>query len=102
MIPSKQIGDKKKIAELEKSIDKSRKESDKLNKEYQKYIDKQSKSGPSGSSGSSMAADLYAQAHKDEETFRKMKQDHAESKGKLAKMIHEMSQKDLDVADLET
>lgn len=49
-----------------------------------------------------MAADLYAQAHKDEETFRKMKQDHAESKGKLAKMIHEMSQKDLDVADLET
>ena len=49
-----------------------------------------------------MAADLYAQAHKDEETFRKMQQDHADSKGKLAKMIHEMSQKELDVADLET
>ena len=31
-----------------------------------------------------------------------MKQDQAESKGKLAKMIYEMSQKDLDVADLET
>ena len=59
-------------------------------------------SGASGSSGSSMAADLYAQAHKDEEMFRKMQQEHVESKGKLAKMIKEMSQKELDVADLET
>ena len=45
-----------------------------------------------------MAADLLFR----QEMFRHMQKRQADSKGKLAKMIHEMSQKELDVADLET